>query len=72
MTVGQTADKIKSITGYSGDIVKGFPAGYPDRPVVEEYLSLDATKASNILGWKPLVSIDEGLKRTVEYWKTKG
>jgi len=31
----------------------------------------DNTKASKILGWKPLVGLDEGLKLTIKQLKEK-
>ena len=31
----------------------------------------DVSKAKNILGFNPKVSFEEGLKRTVEYWKAQ-
>lgn len=71
LRIAQIAEKIKSMIGFSGDIIRGFPSDYPQRPVVESYLSLNATKAFNILKWKPKVSLEEGLKRTVDYWKNK-
>ncbi len=30
---------------------------------------LDAAKAGDVLGWRPKVSFEEGLKRTVEWWR---
>ena len=29
----------------------------------------DISKAENILNWKPVVSLDDGLKKTIEYFK---
>ena len=29
----------------------------------------DITKAKELLGWQPVVSVDEGLKKTVSYYK---
>ncbi len=31
--------------------------------------SLDCTKARNVLGWKPMVMPEEGIRRTVEWWR---
>jgi len=68
-TIKQVAEKIQSITGYKGGFEFSFPKDYPKRPVVEQYLSLNSAKAKRILGWKPAVSLDDGLKKTVDYWK---
>ncbi len=67
----ELALKIKGLIGYQKDILHSFPPGYPSRPVVDPYLSLDATKAREILGWYPKVSLEEGLKLTIDYWKQK-
>jgi len=69
VTMLALAKKIKSMTGFKGKIIQHFPPDYPMRPVTEEYLSLDASKAKKILGWKPRYTLDEGLKQTIAYWK---
>ncbi|OIO41334.1 hypothetical protein AUJ61_00210 [Candidatus Pacearchaeota archaeon CG1_02_30_18] len=50
-----------------------YPPGYPYRPLSSDqpYLILDSSKAQKILGWNQSVSIDEGLEKTIEYWKNK-
>ena len=29
----------------------------------------DITKAKELLGWEPVASVDEGLKKTIEYYR---
>ncbi len=58
------AKKIKEMTGSSSRIVfKELP---PDDPVQRQP---DITLAKKVLNWEPRVSLDEGLKRTIEYFK---
>lgn len=71
LNIKDIAEKIRKLTGYSGEIKMGFPPDYPNRIVTEPYLSLDATKARKLLGWEPEFDIDAGLRKTVEYWKAK-
>ena len=40
------------------------------RPGEVQRITLDATKAKQVLGWAPRVSFEEGLRRTVEWHKT--
>lgn len=40
-----------------------------DRPGHDRRYSIDYTKAKTELGWEPLVSLDEGLQKTVEWYK---
>ncbi len=59
-------------TGYKGNIVYGsYPPGYPQRPAQwdPDYLVLDNTKITKILGWKPTVTLEEGIMKTIESWK---
>lgn len=64
MTVLALAKKIKEITKSASSIVfKDLPVNDPKqrRP--------DITKAKNELAWRPEVDLDEGLKRTIEWFK---
>ncbi len=63
------ANKLKRMLKYHGKITKTWPPNYPLRPVVEEYLSINASKAKKVLGWSPKYSLEEGLKKTIAYWK---
>ena len=67
--------KIADLIGFNKDKIYfgKYPPGYPDRPLSSDqpYLVLDSTKAQKILGWRQTVSPEDGLKKTVEYWKNK-
>ena len=41
----------------------------PDRPTEIWRMYADNTRAGDILGWRPSVSLEEGLKRTVEWFR---
>ena len=65
-TVKELADKIIDLTDskskieYSGNFRENDPMRR--RP--------DITKAKKVLDWEPKVSLDEGLKKTIEYYKS--
>ncbi len=67
----EIAEKIRKFTDFKGTIAYTFPPNYPWRPVVEGFLSLNSGKARKKLGWKPKYSLDEGLRKSVGYWKEK-
>ena len=64
-TINQVYTVINEITGYKKDAVHG-----PPKLGETEKIYLDATKAREVLGWEPLVSLEEGLKSTVNYFET--
>jgi len=68
-TIKEIAQKIGSMIGFKGEIKIGFPKDYPWRPSIAPYLSLDASYAREILEWKPKISLEEGLQKTIEYWR---
>ncbi len=73
VTNEELASALSKVTGFKGKLVFGsYPPGYPSRPVAQDpdYLVLDSSKIRKLLGWKPSVSLEEGLTKTVESWKT--
>jgi len=42
----------------------------PDKPTIKTILCLDTTKAKEMFGWEPKVSLDEGIKKTLEWYKS--
>jgi len=68
-------EKIAEQVGYDkNSIVFGsYPPGYPLRPIMSDqpYIVLDSTKAKRELDWRPRVSLNEGLQKTIEYWRDK-
>jgi len=68
----QLAKKLSEIIGFKGRIVEGsYPPGYPIRPanLENDYIVLDSQKIRSKLGWKPSLTLDEGLHRVVASWK---
>jgi dTDP-glucose 4,6-dehydratase len=66
MTIKQIAETIIQMTGSSSKIVyRPLPTDDPKqrRP--------DITRARTLLGWEPKVQLEEGLIKTIEYFRTK-
>lgn len=73
ITNKELVEMISEITGFEGKIVYGsYPPDYPQRPAKwdPQYFVLDNTKIQSIFGWKPSVTLKEGLNRTVKMWKS--
>ncbi len=65
-TILELAKKIIEITGSrSGIVFLDRPQDDPDRR------RPDITKARKVLGWEPRVGLDEGLRRTVEWFRER-
>jgi dTDP-glucose 4,6-dehydratase len=66
MTIEGIAREILRLTGSSSKIVyRPLPE---DDPKVRQP---DITRARTVLGWEPKVGLEEGLTRTLEYFRTK-
>lgn len=66
MTVLQFAEVIKAEVGSKSEIVfKELPV---DDPKVRQP---DITKAKRVLGWEPVVPLEEGIKKTIDYFRDK-
>jgi dTDP-glucose 4,6-dehydratase len=64
-TIMEFARKIIDLTALKSKIVyKALPKDDPTKR------KPDISKAKKILGWEPKVSVDEGLKKTIEYYKS--
>jgi dTDP-glucose 4,6-dehydratase len=64
MTVLQFAEEIKRLVGSNAPIE--FRPLPEDDPKVRRP---DISKARALLGWEPVVPLEEGLKRTIEYFR---
>jgi dTDP-glucose 4,6-dehydratase len=66
MTIRQLAEKIIALTGSKSRIVsKPLPV---DDPKIRQP---DITRARTLLGWEPKVPLDEGLGKTLAYFRSK-
>jgi dTDP-glucose 4,6-dehydratase len=66
LTIEQIARTIIQLTGSSSGIVyRGLPV---DDPKVRRP---DITRATTILNWSPKVSLEEGLRKTIDYFRAK-
>jgi UDP-glucose 4-epimerase len=62
-TVNEIYEKLREITGYKQAVKHG-----PGKIGETRKIYLDASKARSQLGWRPTVDLDEGLRRTVDYF----
>ena len=61
-------EKCAQFANYTGGIAWNT---IPERPIRVTWLVGDGSKIERELGWKPKVGVDEGLRRTVEFWKNR-
>tara|TARA_A100001201_G_scaffold143616_1_gene146199 strand:+ start:4212 stop:5150 length:939 start_codon:yes stop_codon:yes gene_type:complete len=64
INIRELAHKISDLMGYGGNIY--FNSSYPDG---QPRRCLDTSKAKNMFGFEAQVSLDEGLKRTIEWFR---
>jgi UDP-glucuronate decarboxylase len=64
-TILEFAERIIALTGSAAGVVHApLPTDDPHRR------KPDITKARELLGWQPKVSLDEGLRQTIDYFRT--
>jgi UDP-glucose 4-epimerase len=62
--INQIFAELKKITNYPREAAYG-----PAKPGETFRIFLDASRAKNELGWEPTVSLEQGLRQTVEYFQ---
>jgi len=63
------ADLATKILGLMGDPIKAKIGALPERPNEIPRMCSDSTKARELLGWKPAHTLDDGLRRTIEWYE---
>jgi UDP-glucose 4-epimerase len=63
-SVNELYNMLATITGYKPEIVRA-----PKRPGDIYLAYFDCARAERVLGWKPQVTLDEGIKKTVEFFR---
>ena len=66
ISIGDLADKIVSLIDRDVEIVSDTARFRPEKSEVNRLLA-DNSKAKELLQWEPKISLDEGLKRTIEW-----
>ena len=66
-TLKETFEILKKLTGYTGTV-----AFAPEREGDVKHSLADISRATECFGYKTLVDFEEGLRRTMEWYKTQG
>jgi CDP-glucose 4,6-dehydratase len=65
-TVGEVVERIAELSG-SGVEPEIRGTGSPEGEIDRQFV--DATKIRELVGWRPAVSLDDGLRRTIEWYR---
>lgn len=72
---GELAQTIAKVMDYdTGKLHLGqYPPGYPRRSSSydQPYICLNAERIGKIISWKPELNLEQGLEKTVEYWRDR-
>jgi len=67
-SVRELVDLLSEIIGFRGELLWNTE---PPRPLDIRVMVGDYSKATRVLGWEPRVSLEEGLRLSVNYWRQK-
>jgi nucleoside-diphosphate-sugar epimerase len=67
VTINETFQLLRKLTGYSGQANYG-----TEREGDIKHSLADISRAESVLGYKPIVDFEEGLRRTVEWYRADG
>ena len=65
-SVNELYQVLAKITGYKPEVVRA-----PKRPGDIYLAYFDCSKAERVLGWKPQVTLEEGIEKTMEFFRAK-
>lgn len=68
ISIKELIDLIAKLTGFSGEIVWNT---IPPRPLDIKKLIGSYDRAKRTFGWEPKYPLEEGLKKTVDFWRNK-
>jgi len=63
ISIADLAERIRALVGYEGRIV--YDRSMPDGAA---HKTVDGSRGKALLGWSPQVGLDEGLRRTIEWY----
>lgn len=68
VSIKELTDLIAKLIGFEGEISW---ATIPARPLDIQKLVGSYEKAKRVLGWKPAYMLEEGLRKTIDFWRNK-
>ena len=68
ISVGDLAQKLMALVGTQATVVTDDERLRPEKSEVERLLA-DTTLIRELTGWQPSFSLDEGLERTIEWFR---
>jgi nucleoside-diphosphate-sugar epimerase len=68
VSIKELVELIAKLTGFEGEVIWGT---IPARPLDIKKLVGSYEKANHTLGWRPTVTLEEGLRKTIDFWKRK-
>lgn len=73
ITMREPAHKVAELTEYKDLILESYPPEYPRRPAFADpsYLVTNPSKIKTQIHWKPTIALEDGLRRTIEYWRKR-
>ena len=66
ISIRELSEKIAALCGFRGELVWD-----PTKPDGQPRRSLDVSRAKSLLGWSAKTPLEEGLKRTIEWYRGK-
>lgn len=63
VTIKETVETIASLVGFTGEL-----RWDPSKPDGQPRRGVDGSRANSVLGWKPEVSFDDGLRSTIDWY----